>query len=138
MFNSLWFRFGGYPLNYVAPAYNILNHPLLSPAARRLSNTVLVAQGNLAQDLLGLTGTAFTGTIAARLTDYIVLQVNFQVEAETSGYVYQSKGRGARSVTYAGHHVHPVAAAGVRAVLRAAGVGGYPVLLSKRPIAAGP
>lgn len=96
------------------PVYDPSGHDLLSQDAGALSSEKLAAMADLAEDLLRLAGTSFTGDAAERATRAVVLQVNLLVEREAhrSAAFIESESRGDQSVTYRGKEdldLHPVA-----------------------------
>lgn len=82
------------------PLYPVDAHPLLSAAAGQWAPEVLAAQTVLAEQLLGLTGTTFTGADAEQAAFANVLQVNLQASLPADVWIIKSETRGARSVTY--------------------------------------
>lgn len=78
--------------------YDVSGHGLLSGEAAVLEGPVLTAHNDLAEDLLGLAGTSFSGSDLGKATRAVVLQVNFQVAAEGSA-VTLSESRGRQSLT---------------------------------------
>lgn len=82
------------------PLYDPSGHGLLSAAAARLEAPVLAEHAELAEDLLGLGGTAFAGADAGAATRAVALQVSHQVEIGIDAFVLSSSGRGARSKSY--------------------------------------
>lgn len=82
------------------PLYPIADHVLLSAAAGRLDAEVLDAQTVLAEEVLGLSGTSFTGDDKDKAMLANVLQVNHQLLLPADAFIYKSESRGGRSVAY--------------------------------------
>lgn len=61
------------------PLYKIADHPLLSDPALALEHEVLDAQADVAELVLGLAGTEYTGVMAERAATAVALQVNYQL-----------------------------------------------------------
>lgn len=101
------------------PTYNVGGHPLLSPAANALATGALTEHALLAESLLGLAGSTYTGREAEDATRAVALQVNLQVESDVEPFILSAVTRGARSATYRGVSVHPTASALVRALAQA-------------------
>lgn len=81
-------------------SYDVAGHDLLSAEATGLAPEVLSAQGLVAEEMLGLADTDFTGEKAERAARAVALQVNALVAAGPDAGVFSSVGRGSRSVSY--------------------------------------
>ncbi len=102
--------------------YPVNGHQLLSAEAAALADDALEAETRVAERLLGLRGTAFTGADVADAEDAVALQVSLQVASDPESYVAESVTRGSRSMSYRdGVLVHPRAVAIVGPLLEAAG-----------------
>jgi hypothetical protein len=82
--------------------YPVDGHPLLSPAAAALDADALEAQSRVAERVLGLADTNFTGDDAITASDAVALQVSYQVAMPPEQAIILSETRGSRSVTYRG------------------------------------
>ena len=82
------------------PLYEVAGHPLLNEAAQRLGSEALAAQTVLAEELLGLAGTSFTGADLERVKMAVALQVSLQATLPMEALLIKSESRGARTVTY--------------------------------------
>lgn len=60
-------------------AYDVSEHPLLSGSAKGLSEDLFAEHQAWAEDLLGISGTSYTGTSKARVNRAIALQINWQL-----------------------------------------------------------
>lgn len=59
--------------------YEIVDHDLLSPDAKRLSPEELTAQGELAELVLGLADSDYTDEFAERAAMAVAIQANYQI-----------------------------------------------------------
>lgn len=84
----------------VTVTYDIADAALLSDQARALSADALRDQTVIAEMLLGLAGTTFTGEPAERVKLALARQVNTQLEHGVEGSVYASYSQGGRSFTF--------------------------------------
>lgn len=82
------------------PTYDPSGHALLSNDAGALADAELDAQAEVAEDVLGLEGTSFTGAKASRATLAVVRQVNLQVATPVDAAVKASESRGNQNVAY--------------------------------------
>jgi hypothetical protein len=83
-------------------SYDVRGHVLLNATAKALQPEQLVALGLIAEDALGLTGTAYTGTKATRAASAVVRQVNLMaVEPENPYLASHSRGEEAKSWDFA-------------------------------------
>lgn len=116
--------------------YPIDGHPLLSATAAALAPDVLEAQALVAERMLGLRGTAYTGDDADDAASAVALQVSLQVAKDPESYIASSVTRGSRSLTYRdGVVLHPDAVAMVAALVTIATVGAagqWPAITSFR------
>ncbi len=94
-------------------AYVIAAHPLLSPEAGRLDTgpgEALAAQQQVAELVLGLRDTDYTGAAETDAENALALQVSLQVAADPETYLASDVTRGSRSITYRdGVPLHPLA-----------------------------
>lgn len=92
-------------------AYDIDAHNLLSDDALALDPEALLALGRVAELALGLNGytDAYTGQDLVDLTMAVALTVNHYVAMGPDGWVFTSKGRGAKSAAYRGQSAPPPA-----------------------------
>lgn len=91
------------------PLYSPAGSELLSQAARNLTAPALDEHADLAEDLLGLTGSDYTGVAAARVRRAVALQVNHQLEQIPDWSVLESSNKGDRSRQYRDWLVNPLA-----------------------------
>jgi hypothetical protein len=83
--------------------YDPTDHALLSEAAKALQlNDVdqFNEQAALAQTLLELDDSSFSGADAATATRAVAMQVNYQIEMGLEGFTTNAVSRGSRSVVY--------------------------------------
>jgi hypothetical protein len=83
--------------------YDPTDHALLSPEAKALMQNdadQFNEQAALAQSLLDLDGTSFSGADAATATRAVAMQVNYQLEMGLEGFTTNAVSRGSRSVVY--------------------------------------
>jgi hypothetical protein len=83
--------------------YDPTDHPLLSPEATNLKNgnaDQFNEQAALAQTILNLDGTSFTGDDAATATRAVAMQLNYQLEMGLEGFTAAAVTRGSRSTVY--------------------------------------
>lgn len=81
-------------------AYDILSHALLSEDAKGLGFEAMAAQQRVAERVLGLNGTDYTGSAKLEAQDALALQVSLQVAQDPESYLASSVTRGSRSITY--------------------------------------
>ena len=105
--------------------YDVTAHHLLSPEARRVPPKELEQLVGVAEDLLGLAGSAYGGEDEERAARAVALQVNHLVALGSDAFVFSSVSRGGRSWSFRGGTgggdagpalVHPIAAAIVAAL----------------------
>lgn len=82
------------------PVYDPAGHELLSDQAAALSGPKLEALADLAEDLLRLDGTSFTGQDQSRARRAVVFQVNSLLEQDVRAGFVESEGKGDQSVSY--------------------------------------
>jgi hypothetical protein len=80
--------------------YTIAEHPLLSQMAQELTPEALAAQGDVAEVVLGLSDTAYSGAMAERAATAVVLQVNYQIVVTPEVLVNASETRGERAESH--------------------------------------
>ena len=90
--------------------YSITSHPLLSEAAKELGQPAMAAQQLVAERVLGLIGTDYTGSAKLEAEGALALQVSLQVAQDPEAYLATSVTRGSRSITYRNDvPIHPLA-----------------------------
>jgi hypothetical protein len=92
--------------------YDPTDHALLSPEARALQMNdadQFNEQAALAQSLLDLDGTSYSGADAATATRAVAMQVSYQVEMGIEGFTATTISRGSRSVQYRQSLLFPLA-----------------------------
>ena len=112
--------------------YDVSDHPLFSSKAKELDPNVLSEHIELAEDLLGLTGTAYTGASLPTAKRASVLQVNHQVEQGTSAAVYKEEKDGDHEVEYLETVLNPAAVALVASIVTIATSDEFETILSLR------
>jgi hypothetical protein len=83
--------------------YDPTDHALLSPEAKALQQNDVSQfneQATIAQSLLDLDGTSYSGNDAATATRAVAMQVNYQIEMGMEGFTTNAVSRGSRSVVY--------------------------------------
>lgn len=111
------------------PLYSIAGNPLLSTEAAALSPEALEAHNIVAEEVLGLVGTTYTGDEAVRAAHAVALQVNYQVSLPPSVWSVKEEQVGPLKTVYRDNlpPVNPFAASMVSSLLIAvtgsAGVG---------------
>lgn len=91
-------------------AYTLTGHPLLSDDAQNLSPEQQASQQLVAEVVLGLRGTSYTGSDQEEAEAALALQVSLQVAVDPEAYLASSVTRGSRSITYRNQiPVHPLA-----------------------------
>lgn len=92
------------------------------------------AHADLAEDLLGLAGTAFTGADAESASRAVAIQVSHQVEVDVDAAILESSRRGERSKTYREGDIaiNPMALRIVRLLIPPATSGAWPTVGSIR------
>jgi hypothetical protein len=83
--------------------YDPTNHALLSPEARGLQQADVEQfneQAAVAQSLLDLDGSSFSGEDAAKATRAVAMQLNYQIEMGIEGFAANAVSRGGKSTTY--------------------------------------
>ena len=107
--------------------YNILTHDLLSDEAQALDEGPRTAHADVAEMVLGIHDTNYTGEDATRLALAVVLTVNYRLEKGLDADVYSSTSRGAVSSTYRGEHAPPPAPLEATMIVdRVVGYSGWP------------
>lgn len=90
--------------------YDTVNHPLLSEDAKALGGPEITAQQRVAERVLGLTGTGYTGTAKLEAEDALAMQVSLQVATDPMTFLAQSETKGIESITYRDTiPIHPMA-----------------------------
>lgn len=97
--------------------YNLIGHPLLRCPVG-VSSTALDAQACVAEDLLGLTATRYTGERAQRAANAVALQVNYQLARPKNPFL-RSQTRGARAESYSAAGERPAVLAEAAAIVAA-------------------
>jgi hypothetical protein len=101
-------------------AYDVSEHVLLSPVAQELADDVFEEQQAWAEDLLGISGTSYTGQNKRRVERYLAMQINWQLQLPKGiWYTKQvSSSQSKQNVTYRDGIllVDPAAAAGIALV----------------------
>ena len=91
-------------------AYNIAGHALLSADANALESGTLTAQLLVAQRVLGLSGTDYTGTAKQEAEGALAMQVSLQVAQDPEAFLAKTVTRGSRTITYRDAvPIHPLA-----------------------------
>jgi hypothetical protein len=124
--------------------YQITNHAFLSEDARALEQPELEAHVRVAELVLGLAETAFTGKLAQRAADAVALQVTYQVGLDPQGIALSAWSQGDRSESFPQRlpDAHPwalriVATLPITEPITAPGAAQYLTVRSFRPGAAG-
>lgn len=96
--------------------YDVLNHKLLSDAAKDLEPDELETHARVAETLLGLlkfSPFAVDTDSYLRAADAVALQISFQVESGIEAFILTHETRGARTRDYRGRGrmppIHPTA-----------------------------
>jgi hypothetical protein len=83
--------------------YDPTDHALLSAEARGLQQADVEQfneQAAVAQSMLGLNDSTFSGTDAAKATRAVAMQLNYQLEMGIEGFSANAVSRGGRSTVY--------------------------------------
>lgn len=80
--------------------YDIIGHALLSADAKALAQPEITAQQRVAERVLGLAGTSYSGTAKLEAEDALAMQVSLQVAQDPEAYLASSVTRGSRSISY--------------------------------------
>src|SRR3954468_579468 len=101
----------------MASTYSIVGHPLLSEDVTELDAAVQLAHAEVAERLLGLSGTHLSGQDAIDASNAVAMQVNYQVAFPPETWAVKSEARGAISVTYRGEgEMPPIAPMALRII----------------------
>lgn len=85
------------------PTYDVSGHDLLSDDAEALDGGTLDAHASLAEDLLNLEGTTFTGTAKEKARRAIALQVSHQLRVpDEFAYAESERDAAGASIRYRG------------------------------------
>ena len=71
--------------------YDLSAHPLLSGKVKELDGPEFEAQALLAEGLLGLPATPYTGRAGALAASAVAMQINWQVEYGADPYVFTER-----------------------------------------------